>query len=294
MTTRRVLFGASALVVTLAIGASWLIWRRSGPPAAHPGLTLLVNLHPHVEITPGTPLLFEVSVGSSPSAPGFDIGSRWRPWHSLVRLEPADGSAIPWRTAQAGVPRSVHMRRAADGSPEVTEDAPVVAHLEAGRDVHIVTFAARPGDTASIKPGTYGLRAVLQTPWWLRWGWTGRAVSGAVTVLVRDPSQADDRTQALEAERLARTADFYVNVGQYAEAHKAAISLVASRPKESRSHILVGDALAGLDRRQEALDAYRRAMALLPRSYEEPTLLTERIRKLVETHTGANRQQVSP
>jgi hypothetical protein len=284
--TRRRFFALvllAAIGTGLAIVASSVLRRSSPPTAGRPGLTLLVNLRPLVAVTPGTPLVFELSLGSSPSSAGFDVGSRWRPWHALVRLEAASGKgAIPWQLAKVGAPRSMHIGRDKDGRPEVTQGTSAVARLEAGRHVHTVTFAAGPEETARIKPGTYRLRGVLETPFWLRWGWRGRIVSAAATVVVLDPSQAGEKGQQLEAERLARSADFYVNVGRFADAHKAATSLTSIRPKEYRSYMLLGDASAGLDRRQEALGAYRRAMALLPPSYEAPTLLMERIGQVVE------------
>ncbi len=284
MTRRRLL----VLVLLAAIGAGLAIVARSvlrrprPTTSARPGLTLLINLRPSVEVAPRTPLVFELSLGSSPSSRGFDIGSRWKPWHALVRLEGTGGGAIPWPLARLGAPRSMHVGRDAEGRPAVTVDTSAVARLEAGRHVHTVTFAAGPEETAGIKPGTYRLRGVLETPFWQLWGWRGRAVSAAATVVVLDPAQAGEKGPQLEAERLARAADFYVNAGRFEDAHRAATSLTGLRPKEPRSYMLLGDASAGLDRRQEALDAYRRAMALLPPSYEEPTLLMERIRQVVE------------
>jgi cytochrome c-type biogenesis protein CcmH/NrfG len=101
--------------------------------------------------------------------------------------------------------------------------------------------------------------------------------------VVIDPSQRGEKGQQLEAERLARTADFYMNAARFADAHQAAKPLISLKPQESRSFILLGDALAGLNRGQEALDAFRHSMRLLPPSYEEPTLLTERKRAVVES-----------
>jgi hypothetical protein len=278
MTRRGALFGAGlataavlALVIWLAPGRS-----RSTP---RPGLTLLVNMRTRVEVTPGTPLVFDLSIGSGPSSPAFTVGSRWGAWHTLLRLEEAAANGpVPWVLTLVGPPRSLHMGLDSARRPEVTTDASLVARLEGGRHLHSVTLAAAPDVTARIPPGTYRLRAVLETPFWLRWGWRGRVESAPATVVVIDPPTAGEKREHLEAQRLARAAEFHLDTGRFADAHQAAAELVRLRPNESRSYILLGDASAGLNLRQEALDAYRHAMALLPRSYEEPTLLFERMK----------------
>lgn len=284
MTARRILVSTAGVILAAVLGTvAWLTLRApASNPASRPGLTLLVNLRPDVEMTPGTPVMFELSLGSSPSSSSFEIGSRWRSWDALVRLEEAgSGNGPSWPLTRVGASRSVHVVRDPDGRPSVTEDTSAVAHLEAGQHVHTVTFAAGPDETAGIKPGAYQFRAVLETPSWMLWGWRGRAVSGAVTILVLDPPRAGEKRQALESQRLARAADFYVNAGRFADAHRLATELTSLMPNDSRSYTLLGDAAAGLDRRQEALDSYRRALALRRPSYEEPTWLYARIERVL-------------
>jgi hypothetical protein len=273
-----------ALLAAIAAVAAVLLFAIAPSTATktvRPGLTLLVNQRTQTEILPGTPLLFDVSLGSSPSSAPFDVGDRWRPWHSLVRLEQVPTEqTVPWTLVRVGPPRSIHFVRDNDGQPALTEDSSSAARLEAGRHVHTVTFAAAPNDTGRIKPGTYRVRGVVETPSWMYWGWKGRVASAAVAIVVRDPSSSDRREQ-LDAERLALAAKFFLTAGRFEEARQAAVSLVTMNPLDSRSHILLGDASAGLNRLEEALDAYQRAMALLPRSYEEPRLLIDRIRGVV-------------
>jgi cytochrome c-type biogenesis protein CcmH/NrfG len=48
------------------------------------------------------------------------------------------------------------------------------------------------------------------------------------------------------------------------------------------THILLGDVLAGLNRPSEALASYHRAMSLLPRSIETPSLLSRRITSVMD------------
>ena len=268
------------LVSVVALSAiGWFMGRGAVPAESRRlGLTLLVNQQPHVEMSPGTPLIFELSLGSSSSAPAFDVGSRWRPWYTLARIENVDASVFPSAMTSAGH-RSVHFVRQADGRQDVSVDQTAIARLEAGRHVHTLTLAAAPEETSRISPGTYHVRAVLETPFWLRWGWRGRAVSLPVTIVVRaqGPGVASD----LEVQRTARTADYYIRFSRFAEAHAAAAELVTLTPRDATAHIILGDALAGLNRRPEALESYQRAIVLLPRSIEEPTLLTRRISSLL-------------
>ncbi|HUE89217.1 MAG TPA: tetratricopeptide repeat protein [Vicinamibacterales bacterium] len=278
-----------AIVIALLLAAvtvcAWIVWRSSpATPAASLGLTLLVNHRPHLEVTPGTPLYFEVSITSSRSAGSITIGSRWRPWHRLVRLEASALTGMPWALTSAGPPRAMSITRSGDERPEVvvTPDPPAVAHLEAGRQVYTVTQVASPEAMANVRPGAYRIRAVLETPSWMLWGWRGRKVSQPVTIVVRDASQAGGTRAALETQRLGRVADFYIATERFADAEKTARQLLALEPDQANAHVLLGDALLGLKRREEALATYRRAMVLLRPSYEEPSLLMDRIQRAVD------------
>ena len=281
MTRRRFIPVVLLIGVAGVLTFAWFV-RRSSAPVESPrlGLTLLVNRQARVQITPGTPLIFELSLASSSSVPAFDLGSGWRPWYTLGRIESADTRALPGALTRVGQ-RSVHVVRRTDGRQEVTVDAGVIARLEAGRHVHTVTWAAGPEETSRIPPGTYHVRGVLETPLWMVWGWRGRAVSAPISIVVR--AAGDGVSRELDAQRLARSADYYLALGRFAEAHAAATELVSVKPREADSHILLGDALSGLNRRPEALAAFQRAMSLLPRSPEEPTLLYRRIDSVMDS-----------
>jgi hypothetical protein len=172
MTNRRILISAVVASIVVVLGtAAWFMFRAPASTTGAPiGITLLVNLRPHVEVTQGTPLTFELSIGSSRSSAGFDIGSRWWPWHELVRLEIAGSEgAIRWPLARVGTPRTRPVGRGSDGRPSVTEDTLAVARLEAGQHVHTVTFASGPEETASISPE----RIVFAACWRRRSGYCG-------------------------------------------------------------------------------------------------------------------------
>lgn len=278
MTRRRAIVTALVAVIVIALTGAWLIWRTPAQ-AESPrlGLSLLVNRQPRVEVTPGTPLIFELSLGSGSSVPAFDVGSRWRPWATLGRIEQVETRSAPWVFTKVGE-RSVHVTRQPDGRQLVTMDAGATARFEGGRHVHTVVWAIAPEDTSRIEPGTYRVRGIVETPFWLVWGWTGLAASPVATIVVRAPGPS--ASVDFDAQRLAATADYYLGLGRFAEAHAAAIELVGVQPKDASAHVRLGDALAGLNRKPEALASYQLAMNLLPTSSEEPTLIHQRIDKV--------------
>ena len=158
-----------------------------------------------------------------------------------------------------------------------------VAHLELAQQVYTVSTIASPQAMADVRPGAYRVRAVLETPPWILWGWRGRRVSPPVTIVVRDASKSGYKRQTLETQRISLAADFYIAAARFVEAEQAVRELLAIEPRRAHAHMLLGDALVGLERQNEALAAYRRAIALLPRSNEEPTLLLNRIREVINS-----------
>lgn len=260
-------------LVVLVATVAWIAWNV--PPASagsELGVTILVNSRARMDIVPGTPLIFEIALTGSPSSRGLDVGSRWRPWYELIHLEDARSRApLTWTLKSAEPPRSLSVVESADGRPEITtEVASDLAHLEAGRQVHTITEAVSPDVTSHLTPGIYRVHAVLETPVWLIWGWRGRIVSGPVIVTIADPTTAGNQRAALEAERLTLTSDYYLRFEQFEDAERVARELVQSAPTQANGEMLLGDALAGLNRREDALAAYRRALTLVPPSYEEP------------------------
>jgi hypothetical protein len=261
--------------VGAALTSVWCAWRAPVlPEPPRLGLSLLVNGQSHVEVTPGTPLVFELSLGSSAFAPAFDVGSRWRPWSTLGRVEHEATRTMPWALTKVGE-RSVHVTRRPDGRQSVTMGSGAIARFEDGREVYTAVWTLAPEDSSRIGPGTYRVRGIVETPFWLMWGWTGRAASPLATIVVRGPEQSTSVAHA--AQRNAAIVDYYLGLGRFAEARAAAIELVRMQPTEATGHVRLGDALAGLNRKSEALGAYQLAISLLPRSSEEPTLIHKRI-----------------
>lgn len=275
MKRRRLMATALAGGVAIALTSAWCVLRTPAVTRSpRLGLTLLVNRQARAEIVPGTPLVFELSLGSGAPVPVFSVGSRWRPWSTLGRIENVGTRSAPWALTRVGE-RSVHVMRQSDGRQSVTMDSAAVARFEDGRHVHTIVWAVGPEDSSRVQPGTYQVRGIVETPFWLVWGWTGHAASQVATIVVRAPEQST--SVELDVRRMQATTDYYLGLGRFAEAHAAAIELVGVQPREATAHVRLGDALAGLNRKPEALASYQLAMSLLPPSSEEPTLIHERI-----------------
>jgi len=274
--------GLSTLGVSAALLGVYLVAINVRPSERRPGVTLLVNHSTRVEVAPGAPLLFEISISDGPNDPPLQIGSRWRAWHRLVRLERLGGDELPpWRLQPVGEPRSLKVERDSEGRSSLSTPSGAIAQLGGGRSVHTVAFSASPEETTSVAPGDYLVRAVLETPFWLRWGWHGRTISAPARVTVRRPASGPEQVRSLESERLAGATRHYLSAGRSAEALRFAQELATLEPERARSHVLLGDALALQRSTKEALSAYRRAMKLVPRSYDEPEPLRQRIDNLM-------------
>ena len=282
MTRRRILVVGTILATFAGLMWWFALGRSPAASGSRPGVTLLVNLERKLVITAGTPLQIEVSLGSAPSAPGLSIGGWWRPWHEYVHLEdPTNGRAAPWPMQFVSATSSV-VEPGADGS-RVISTTGRIATMADGRQVHTVTLVAAPAATAQSPPGVYQLRATVQTPPWQLWGWRGRAVSSPVMITVRARDDRKEGLEVLEKQRLKYAAKYYLSVGQPAEARSLAEELLALRTDDPATLILLGDIFTAENEPDRALAEYRRALALLPRSYEEPTRLLERIERAIES-----------
>ena len=239
-------------------------------------LTLPVQSDRRVEILPGTPLVFVRALSGAKGMAPSRVGSADRPWHSLVRLiGQQPGQPLPFAVSPLGSPRSVAIS-AGEGELKVTEASADEAVLDADH-VHRVGLAASPEAMSGVAPGTYGVRALLlgESP----------LESAPVTIVVREKAPGRD---GLERERIARSAEFYLQAKRFEDARRLAQELSSRQPKNPGAWMLAGDALAGLGRPREALAAYRRALAVSPRTYEEPTLLYERMASVLQKIGPAN------
>jgi len=285
-----------ALIVLVALVAALLLITRFGgfgPSKDRLGVTLRANLERRLTISAGTPVLLEVSLTSAPGAAGFDLGNRFRAWHDYVRLEQLQSAGGTPLTATFIAGSSSALEMGTTGARLVSTTGRV-AHLEGGRQVHTAMFAIAPSSTDRAMRGDYQFRAVVETPSWQFWGWRGRVVSAPVTITVRARADGQAGAPGLEAQRLRQAAKYYLSVDEPAEARKSADALVTLQPNQAAPLILLGDVLVAQDRRAEALDAYRRAMALLPPSYEPPVLLQRRIEGLLKARNSTGNERPVP
>jgi Flp pilus assembly protein TadD len=87
--------------------------------------------------------------------------------------------------------------------------------------------------------------------------------SAPITITV-EPS-ASDATRDIDAARVADSSRFYFRVRRFDDALRTAQSLVQAMPGNAEYHILLGDALNGLRRNDDAYNEYREALLLSSR-----------------------------
>src|SRR5204862_5724322 len=131
------------------------------------------------------------------------------------------------------------------------------------RKICTTEFGVAPEDVARLPQGRHGYRAVLVSDSWLPWRWHGRVASAPITITV-EPS-APNATGEIE---VADSSRFYFRAQRFDDALRTAQSLVQAKPGNAEYHILLGDALNGLRRNDDAYNEYREALLLSSR--QEP------------------------
>jgi tetratricopeptide (TPR) repeat protein len=152
-----------------------------------------------------------------------------------------------------------------------------------------VDLGVDPQDALKIPAGRYGVVAVLHTPFWPPWRWSGNVSSRPVTVQVLAPDNAGPAPTDLEQERLVASIEFYLDAHRFQDAYEKASQLKEHEPDWIYSYVLLGDALNGLRRDQEALETYDYALDLTAQqnSYEPPEYLLMRkheVQQRLERH----------
>jgi hypothetical protein len=267
----------AALVVVIVLAAlGWWAWRtwssRSKPLLV---LTLQVDRKSEIAVLEGTPLFFNVFLSGSKAAPRFSIGSADHPWHEHVRLETVNNEKwLPLNWSVLGEPRSLYPRFDASGNLVTIEmyrgGEAVFDKLRHG---YTAEFGVAPEEVAKIPLGRHSLRAVMETYSRLPWRWNERFVSNPVTVTVRKQADQTPDAEDLAWSRLVQTAKFELRAKKFEDAQRVALQLIQQRPKDVDNHILLGDALNGLGRDQEALKSYKKALFLIAigeKQYREP------------------------
>jgi tetratricopeptide (TPR) repeat protein len=244
-------------------------------------LSLQVNREREVSLLPGTPLVFTVFMSGSKTDPPLRIGGSGDPWYVYLRLESADGKKqIPFTWSLLGKPHALPRLGSSDDLGNAELYAGDEAILEKERNLYTAELGVAPEETAKIPEGRYTIRAVLEVPSGAQGKWSGRAVSNPVVVSlgkrVKETTPEDDP----ELSRLIESIDFYLRAERFEDAYRLALELKERQPKKVQSYILLGDALNGLKRDREALEAYMKALYIIAtkgKQYEPPTYLIMRM-----------------
>jgi len=302
---RRIAVGLLVLAFAAAGVFGWLRWRqppqtspsasrtpgssqatpRRGPPlpAAGPlpiaSLVLQVNGDAGVEVRSGHAVFFTVTLTGTAPEPGIRIGSQGQPWPKNLRFESPDGKPVAPRIEQLGRPFTARFAddpaspvRPTPQSPATESD---VATVDASR-IHRVEYGVSPDESSRIGPGKYDVRAVL--PLDRNTGGLTQLVSNVVTFTVTAGSPDAPASADAEKARLQTAARFYLRSEKWEDAHRIALQLVGQDKPDGLAYQLLGDALNGLKRDEEAIAAYHEALESLPKELEEsPDYLIARI-----------------
>jgi hypothetical protein len=300
---RRIALGLLVVAFAVAGVFGWLRWRepfrtsrsvsstsgsnqataRGGTPPASlaplPIATLLlqVNNDAAAEVPAGHAVFLTVTLTGTAPEPGIRVGSQGQPWPKTLRFETPEGKPVAPSIEQLGPPFSARFADdpTAQPSPQSSATGSDVAMVDASR-IHRVEFGVSPDGSSRMGPGTFEIRAVL--PLDRNSGGVTQLVSNLVTLTVTAVSA--DAAASIDAEkaRLQAAARFYLRSEKWEDAHRISLQLVGQGKPDALGYQLLGDALNGLKRDEEAVAAYNEALASLPKTFEEsPDYLMARI-----------------
>jgi len=267
---------ATIVLLAVVVGIGWFGEKKqslsqTSPPSdfTPPIFTLQVNRQDNVDTVQGAPLIFTVFLSSSKSANPLRIGKPGNPWHAHVRLELVEGKPLTWKLAMLGSPQAFLFQRDASGRINIEGKEGEEAIIDAEHS-YTVELGIDPDESAKITPGLYTIQAILDISFERE---NKRVASNPVIVNVQE--QKVPLTAEQELRRLIESAEFYIQASRFEDAYLLAIKVKEREPKKIQSYILLGDALNGLRRDKEALEAYNYAIHLsaLEKQYEPPTYL---------------------
>jgi hypothetical protein len=283
---RRIRFALIVLLVLAAGTAVWFRWHRAMPstggrttgdgsaavqpvpvPVPVADLVLQIEGGGEARAAAGTPLVFTVTLTGTTPEPAFRVGRQGNPWPGNLRFETPDGQPLPFQLQQLGPAVTSRFTGDPDAAPTPQLDEAVVD----ASHVHQVDFGVGPDEAARIPAGVYSARAVL--PLDRNSTGAGLLASNAVAITIE---QAD----AVAASRghLEAAARFYLRAARWDDAHRTALPLVQRDDADAEAYTLLGEALDGMGRYEEALAAYQEAFASLPEDIDEsPDYLAARM-----------------
>jgi hypothetical protein len=263
---------AFALFALVAGGAaSWWLWSRSRSPVKAPEpeseVPAEVEATSRVQAEAVEQLLLRVNRGHAAESEGeavFFAVTLLNPaatddsWRSQVTFESAAEEPVPWEIEL--------LDRGTAHSP------PAESSTSARPAPRQASFGVAPEEALRLPPGVHEIRAVL-----LRAG--NPLTSNPVTLTVKVPAAP----ATAEKTRLEAAARFYLLAQRWEEAHRVASQLAGRPDADTLSYSILGDALSGLERYEEALAAYQGALAEAPSDQlEAPDYLLARIAELQE------------
>jgi hypothetical protein len=270
-------------VAVFAIGATWWTLRRMRSLRKTPlEVTVRINSkEDSATVLAGSPVILSVFVSRAAASPPLALGSADTSWYSYIHIE-ATGTAGRLRWQVLGKPYTVHIERDALGLLKgATADTSNRAVFDESAKMYSARFAISPEDSAGLDAGRYTVKAVLRSPLSPPWDWFGQAASNQVEFTIQPVAASAPEQQA---QRLADSAQFYLDAGRFEDALRLATQLKDRQPNESGSWVLLGDALNGLHRDQAALDAYNSALefAAKEKEIEPPEYILSRWHEVVE------------
>ncbi|MGH9408887.1 MAG: tetratricopeptide repeat protein [Vicinamibacterales bacterium] len=266
---RRLTAGAACVIAAACV--AWLLMRPL--PASGVELALRVEGRRQITVAAGAPIALDIYLSAPRGASSIVVGSDAHPWFTRVRLvEATSGRPLGWSVVALGSPTTTVYSTRADGGPVVIDRYEATATVDASH-VHHATVAVPP---ETIQAGVYRIAVVVDAERWPPWRAHGTLRSSAVTVTVA----AGNASGRLETDRLESSTEFFILTGRGPDARRLAEAWTAREPSNPGAWVALGDALdvAGLPR--EAVNVYRHALALLPRTYEPPAALYERIERV--------------
>ncbi len=294
---RTVIALVVVLLLVVAAGAGgWWWWRKTSStstgerggrraatrpvqPLPVADLVLQVDGSDSARVHAGTPVIFTVTLTGTTPDPALRVGGPGKPWCANVRFETPDGKPVAFRIEQLGTPFTSHFPADLNALTKPTPQSDE-AIVDVSR-VHQVEFGVGPEEAARFATGTLTVRAVL--PLDAQSSSLSQLVSNTVSIALDPAAESGQASDDAVKRRLEAAARFYLTAGKWEDAHRVALQLVGRDAPDTMAYTLLGDALDGLRRDNEALAAYHEALAAWPEAVDEsPDYLIARMEMVLQ------------
>jgi hypothetical protein len=263
--------------VGLIVGLAWTVWRIAGLRSKPPVLQARLEDTQSAAVAAGSPVLVGVYLSGTPEAPSLTVGGPSNPWYSQIEIETTLADKLVklgWTLLGQPYALELELNPLRQPAP-VSWDSSPGARLNKSAKTYSARFALAPEDSARLTAGRYLVWARLGPILWPPWNITKTIVSNSIVLTITDSAKLTPQQQN---DGIARTAQFYLDAGRFQDAQRLALQLKDREPRSVRSWTLLGDALNGLRRDEQALDAYNEALMLAAKAYgaEPPTYVMMR------------------